>query len=150
MDAVESLAAKVDRFEVAQIPVGKAALLLTGLGLNQALVPVLAGLLKGIPLSSLISGGGLAVLARLGIVKRVIGPTMSNVLMATAIAVGVDQEVDLSGKVQALVSRIIPGAVTAGVPATTAGVEGSSTPTALGQAPALTEQERRILSSLRV
>lgn len=150
MDAIESLASRVEEFDVAQVPVGKSALLLTGLGLNEALVPVVSALLRGIPLSSLISGGGLAFLARLGPVKRILGPTMSNVLMATAIAVGIDNEIDMTGKVRALVSSIVPGAgaATSGVPAQTAGAE-SSPAVGLGQAEALTEQERRILSSLR-
>jgi len=150
MEAIERIAGKVGAFKVADVPVGQAALLLTGLGLSEGLLPLLTPMLK----QPVLSGAALAVIARLPIVKRILGTTISDVLMATAMAVGLDQQINIRGRMQgyvaSLVGRITP---TAGISAKTAGTGGAGKASPIlgeNNERMLTEQERRMLSALRV
>jgi len=153
MAIIESTAARIKRIEVAKIPLGQAALLLAGLGISDVLVGSISGITR---MPGVISGPALAVISQLSVVKKLIGSTMAGVLAATAVAVGIDQQIGLREKTSALVSRIVPGrAPLAGLKSrlSAASSAAPSRPSAvLGQVPEelLSEQERRIISTLQV
>ena len=147
MRAIESGVSRIGKIKVANIPLGQSILLLAGLGISEALVPLLTPYLK-IPV---LSGGALSVVAKLPIVSRLIGPTMSDVLSATSIAVGLDQTLRIRERAQGLVSGLVGklGVRTKEVKAALAGPAPERV--SLGQdfGP-VSEQERRILGTFRV
>lgn len=154
MAAIENIASRIKGVKVAKIPIGQAALLLAGLGISDVLVGSISGITK---MPGLISGPALAILLQLGAVKKLVGSTMADVLAATAVAVGIDQQIALREKTSALVGRIVPGrAPLAGLKSRLSSaprvVPSPKTSTALGQVPEelLSEQERRIISTLQV
>lgn len=140
---LEKLVGKIKDTKFAGVPIGDALLLLVGLGINDALVPTLTRLVK----FPILSGASIAFLSKLPMSERFLGPTMANVISATAIAVGVEDTIALKARVQAFISsitgRIAPtaGAITSGA--------SSNTPVSLGQVN-ISEQERRILETLKV
>lgn len=146
MRAIESGVSRIGRIKVANVPVGQSILLLAGLGVSEALVPLLTPFLK-IPA---LSGGALSVIVKLPMVSRLIGPTLSDVLAATSIAVGLDQTLLIRDRAKNLVSGLVGrlGVKTAGV-AALAGPAPARV--SLGQdfGP-VSEQERRILGTFRV
>jgi len=122
--SLENITAKVKAVKVAGIPLGDAILILFGLGLNDALIPVATRLVK----MPIISGGA---------------STLANVISATAVATGVDQQIALRARIHSLVTSLVGRAApTAGVSAL-AGPSKSSAPVSLGQAE-VSEPERRI------
>jgi len=142
--SLENITAKVKAVKVAGIPLGDAILILFGLGLNDALIPVATRLVK----MPIISGGAIAVLSKLPVIERFLGSTMANVISATAVATGVDQQIALRARIHSLVSSLVGRAApTAGVSAL-AGPSKSSAPVSLGQAE-VSEPERRILEALK-
>ena len=155
MAVIESTVARIKRIEVAKIPLGQAALLLAGLGISDVLVGSITGITR---LPAMLSGPVLAIVSQLGAVKKIIGSTMADVLAATAVAVSIDQTIGLRDRTKALVGRIVPGgAPLAGLRSRLAGISTSAAAAArpsasLGQLPEelLSEQERRIISTLQV
>jgi len=114
------------------------------LGINDALVPLLSAYLK-VPA---LSGAILSVIASLPAVRRIVGPTLSDVLSATAIAVGLNEQFQIRERTQSFVSGILGRLApkTAGT-SELAGTESVS----LGQNESLlTEQERRILATMKI
>jgi len=147
MKAIESGVSRIGKIKVANVPLGQSILLLAGLGISEALVPLLTPFLK-IPA---LSGGALSVIVKLPMVSRIIGPTLSDVLSATSIAVGLDQTLRIRERAQSLVSGLVGrlGVKTAGVRAALAGPAPARV--SLGQDfGAVSEQERRILGTFRV
>ncbi len=146
MNGLERIASRVKETKIFGVPVGDALLLLIGLGVNEVLVPTLGSLIR-LPNLPAVTGAGIGVIAKLPVVERFLGPTMGNVLSATALATGLDHQIGVKAKVQSLISRILPaGTATAG--AITSGVS-TSQAVSLGQAE-VSEQERRILETLKV
>ena len=147
MSAIEKGVSRVGKIKVANIPLGQSILLLAGLGISEALIPLLTPFLK-IPA---LSGGALSVVVKLPMVSRLIGPTMSDVLSATSIAVGLDQTLQIRERAKGLVSGLVGrlGVKTAKVKGTLAGPAPARV--SLGQdfGP-VSEQERRILGTFRV
>ena len=146
MRAIESGVSRIGKIKVANVPLGQSILLLAGLGISEALIPLLTPFLK-IPA---LSGGALSVVVKLPIVSRLIGPTLSDVLSATSIAVGLDQTLNIRERAKGLVSGLV-GRV---------GLKGARATALAGPAPArvslgqdfgaVSEQERRILGTFRV
>lgn len=135
MDAIEKGARTVGGFEVLNIPVGQAILLLAGLGINDVLVPVLSKFLK----MPILSGAALSVISKLPVVENVIGKTLGDVLAATAIATGIDEQLAIRERTKAWVATLVSKAsvVTSGAPAAVS----TGRDTGL-----LNEYERRVLS----
>jgi len=147
MKAIESGVSRIGKIKVANVPLGQSILLLAGLGISEALVPLLTPFLK-IPA---LSGGALSVIVKLPMVSRIIGPTLSDVLSATSIAVGLDQTLRIRERAQGLVSGLVGrlGVKTAG--ARVALASPAPARVSLGQDfGAVSEQERRILGTFRV
>lgn len=147
MAAIEKGISRIGKIKVANVPVGQSILLLAGLGMSEALVPLLTPFLK-IPA---LSGGALSVIVKLPMVSRLIGPTLSDVLSATSIAVGLDQTLNIRERAKGLVSGLVGrlGVKTAGARAALSGPAPERV--SLGQdfGP-VSEQERRILGTFRV
>ena len=141
---LEGIATKIKGVKVAGLPIGDAALLLAGFGINDVIVPTVTTLTKlNIPI---VVGPGVALLTQLGAVKKILGPTMANALAITAIMIGVDEQIGLRAKTRSLVSSLV-GRV---LPAPTAGAPAQPT-ASLGQAPVfVSEQERRTAATLRI
>ncbi len=140
---LERFTSTIKNLKIANIPVGDAILLLIGLGVNEAIVPTVARLIRLGNLPSVV-GAGLGIIAKMPAVERFLGPTLANVLSATAIAEGIDEQFNVRAKTEAVLSKFLPGGVaTAGVE--TSGVEETAK---LGQAE-VSEQERRIVSAFR-
>jgi len=141
--SLERITSRVKETKVLGVPIGDAMLLLIGLGVSEAIVPVLTRFVK----FPIISGAGIGVIAKLPAIERLLGPTAANVISATALATGLDHQIALRDKIQTIVSSIVgkispvatSGAITSGV----------TQPISLGQAD-VSEQERRILETLRV
>ena len=147
MNAIEKGVSKIGKIKVANVPLGQSILLLAGLGISEALVPLLTPFLK-VPA---LSGGALSVVVKLPIVSRLIGPTLSDVLSATSIAVGLDQTLNIRERAKGLVAGLVGrvGVKTAGVRAALAGPAPARV--SLGQDfGSVSEQERRILGTFRV
>lgn len=148
MKAIESGVSRIGKIKVANIPLGQSILLLAGLGISEALIPLLTPFLK-VPA---LSGGALSVIVKLPMISRIIGPTLSDVLSATSIAVGLDQSLLIRERANRLVSGLVGK-----IGVKTAGIALRGTPTSsparvsLGQdfGP-ISEQERRILSTFQV
>jgi hypothetical protein len=147
MEAIERGVSRIGEIKVMNIPVGQAILLLAGLGINDALVPVVTNFLK----FPALSGAALSIVTKLPFVSRFLGPTLSDVLSATAITVGIDEQFAIRRRVKNLVSGL-----TSRVGVRTSGVELEGTPStpsrvSLGQdfGP-ISEQERRILATFQV
>ena len=140
---LENISAKVKNTKVFGVPIGDAILLLVGLGVSDALIPIVNKVAK-LPI---ISGAGLAALVKIPAVEKVLGPTMSNVLSATSIAVGTDEQFAVRGKVESLLSSVtgvVPG-LAPSTPVHTSGIpESISTPVVNN----MSEQERRILATM--
>jgi len=113
------------------------------LGVNEAIVPTVARLIRLSNLPSVV-GAGLGIIAKMPAVERFLGPTLANVLSATAIAEGIDEQFNIRARAEATLSRLLPGGVA------TAGVEtsGVAEVAKLGQVE-ISEQERRIVSAIR-
>lgn len=144
MEALERLSSRIGEIKVGNVAVGQSFLLLAGLGINDALVPLLSAYLK-VPA---LSGAILSVIASLPAVRRIVGPTLSDVLSATAIAVGLNEQFQIRERTQSFVSGILGRLApkTAGT-SELAGTESVS----LGQNESLlTEQERRILATMKI
>jgi len=147
MDAVETMAAKVKAIEVMNVPLGTSALLLVGLGLNDIAIPAIGALTKLPPIAV---GPAIAIVSQLPAVKKILGSTMAGVISATAVAMAIDQQLNIRGKTATLVSRLVGKILP---PTETAGLAGASAPATVGQiAPEefMSEQERRVLATLRV
>jgi len=147
MNAIEKGVSRIGKIKVANVPLGQSILLLAGLGISEALVPLLTPFLK-VPA---LSGGALSVVVKLPIVSRLIGPTLSDVLSATSIAVGLDQTLNIRARAQSFVAGLVGrvGVKTAGVKAALAGPAPARV--SLGQDfGSVSEQERRILGTFRV
>ena len=147
MNAIEKGVSKIGKIKVANVPLGQSILLLAGLGISEALVPLLTPFLK-VPA---LSGGALSVVVKLPIVSRLIGPTLSDVLSATSIAVGLDQTLNIRERAKGLVAGLVGrvGVKTQGVRAALAGPAPARV--SLGQDfGSVSEQERRILGTFRV
>ena len=146
MSAIEKGVSRVGKIKVANIPLGQSILLLAGLGISEALVTPLNTFLK----MPILSGAALSVVAKLPVVSRLIGPTLSDVLAATSIATGLDQQLQVRERSKNLVLGLLGkvGVKTAGV-AALAGPAPARV--SLGQdfGP-VSEQERRILGTFRV
>ena len=149
MRAIESGVSRIGKIKVANVPLGQSILLLAGLGISEALVPLLTPLLK-IPA---LSGAALSVVVKLPVVSRLIGHTMSDVLSATSVAVGLDQTLRIRERAQGLVSSLVGriGVRTQGARAALSGASPAPARVSLGQdfGP-VSEQERRILGTFRV
>lgn len=147
MNALEKGVSKIGRIKVANIPLGQSILLLAGLGISEALITPVNTFLK----MPVLSGAALSVIVKLPMVSRLIGPTLSDVLAATSIATGLDQQLLIRSRAKNLVSGLLSK-----VGVSTAGVElGAVRPAikrvALGQDfGSVSEQERRILGTFRV
>lgn len=148
MNAIEKGVSRIGDIKVAKIPLGQSILLLAGLGISEALLPPLTTFLK----MPVLSGAALSIVVKLPMVSRLIGPTLSDVLAATSIATGLDQQLSIRARSKNLVSGLLGR-----VGVSTAGVElgAAARPAikrvALGQdfGP-VSEQERRILGTFRV
>ena len=146
MSAIEKGVSRVGKIKVANIPLGQSILLLAGLGISEALVTPLNTFLK----MPILSGAALSVVAKLPVVSRLIGPTLSDVLAATSIATGLDQQLQVRERSKNLVLGLL-GKV---------GVKTAKAAALAGPAPArvslgqdfgpVSEQERRILGTFRV
>lgn len=146
MKAIENITGKVGDFKLMNIPLGQAMLLLAGLGLNDIMVPMLTNVLK----MPILSGAAISVVTKLPIVENFIGPTLADVLAATAIATGIDEQIQLRSRTKNLVAGLI-GKI--GVPVATAGVNLGAAPrkVALGaDLGMVSEPERRILATMQV
>jgi len=140
---LERLTSTIKNLKIANIPVGDALLLLIGLGVNEAIIPTISRLIRLGNLPSVV-GAGLGVVVKMPAVEKFLGPTLANVLSATAIAEGIDEQFNVRAKTEAVLSKFLPGGVaTAGVE--TSGIEEVAK---LGQAE-VSEQERRIVSAIR-
>jgi len=147
MNVIEKGVSKIGKIKVANVPLGQSILLLAGLGISEALVPLLTPFLK----VSALSGAALSVVVKLPMVSRLIGPTLSDVLSATSLAVGLDQTLNIRARAQSLVAGLVSkvGVSTAGVKTALAGTAPSRV--SLGQDfGSVSEQERRILGTFRV
>ena len=145
MNGLESISSRVKESKIFGIPIGDSLLLLIGLGINDALIPAVSRLIPIPQVSGLLGGAALGVVSKLPIVERFLGPTMANVISATAVAVGLDQQLAVRAKVQSLLSSVMP-VKTAGIVTSEAS---QAVPVSLGQAD-VSEQERRILAGLKV
>lgn len=152
MIGLQRVSEKIKKIKLAGIPVGNALLLLVGLGLNDALVPAASKILK----APILAGAGIAFLAKIKIVEKFLGPTLADVLSATAIATGIEDQISLRGRTHALVASLV-GKIspTAGISAlkgtsasNSAAAPASPATTTLGQVD-ISEQESRILSTLK-
>ena len=140
---LEDIAKRVGAVELYKIPVGKAILLLAGLGISETLIPTASALTRLPPIAT---GPALAIVSQLPITKRFLGDTMATVIATTAVAIAVDQQLNIRGRTAALVASITGRLA----PAPTAG---PAAPVAMGQvAPAalMSEQERRTMATLRI
>jgi len=153
MDAIEKALSRVGDVKVANIPIGQALLLLAGLGISDILVPIGSKFLK-VPM---LSGAVMSVLVKLPVVSRIIGRTLSDVLAATSIATGLDEQFAIRERARGLVGGLVSkiGINTAGVRSRLAGVKTGAATAAparvsLGQDFGLmSEPERRILATLK-
>ncbi|OQX87768.1 MAG: hypothetical protein B6D55_02345 [Candidatus Omnitrophica bacterium 4484_70.2] len=140
---LERLTSTVKNLRIADIPVGDAILLLIGLGVNEAVIPTIARLIRLGNLPSVV-GAGLGIVVKMPAVERFLGPTLANVLSATAIAEGIDQQFNVRARTESVLSKFLPGVSTSGIE--TSGIEEVAK---LGQAE-VSEQERRIVSAYKV
>ena len=144
MNALENISSKIKQTKIFGIPIGDSILLLIGLGVSDSLIPAVSRIIPIPQLSGILSGAAIGAVSKVPAVERLLGPTMANVISATAVAVGVDYQIGLKAEVQSLVSSVLPvktsGVITGGV--------SSAAPVSLGQAD-VSEQERRILETLK-
>lgn len=143
MEAIERMSARIKDIKLAGVPVGDALLILVGLGINDALVPAATRLVR----APIISGGLIAFLSKLPMIERFIGPTLASVISATAVATGIEDQIALRGRTHAIVSSLVGRVAPIAGIAKTAGASPSPAPVSLGQV--ISEQERRILESLK-
>ena len=147
MNTLERISSRIQDVKVFNVPIGDAILLLAGLGINDALVPAISKFIPIPNLSAVIGGSAIGAISKLPAVERILGPTMSNVISATAVATGLDYQIGIRDKVRNLVSSITGGKTTT---VSTGGISAieSSPAVSLGQAD-ISEQERRILATMR-
>ena len=148
MEIIEKGLSKVGKFEVVNIPVGQAVLLLAGLGLNDIMVPALTSFLK----MPILSGAAISVISKLPVVEKFIGPTLSDVLAATAIATGIDEQFQLRNRTKSMVSGLLSKVGVSTVATTGVNTQAavSTRGVALGKDfGMMSEPERRILATMR-
>lgn len=101
----------VAKFRVMNVPLGKAALYMAGLGLGEAIAAVGEGVLGGrgggIPIGALAAGGAASWASKnVGIVSRFFGDTGAEVLAVSTAAAPINRAVDVHGNVYRLVSAV--------------------------------------------
>ena len=100
---LEPLVRRVGEIEVANVPVGQGAILSFSIGLARGLSGIAAGL--GLPAPAASAAVSWAA-GNLRFISNLLGPTLSKALSATAMAVAVNQVVDLQNMAYQLVQRV--------------------------------------------
>lgn len=139
---------KILDVEVINMPVGKAFLLTTALGLSTGIGAMVDRLSRGMIPPAMVPFGVAAMLTNIPMIKRNLGADLTDLMAITAIASGVNQQFNVTGNVVAAIDRLlsfVPGMggtaalpTTAALPAETnasGGLSGYNMGSPMGQLP---------------